>query len=106
MTDNKELSAIESKAGDILEGHNGVYLDKRLYTVLKKDFPGLSRKDFNEVLDSILKKGYSMERGLIRPLTANEAEKQLKEEHEGGKNVGKGASERPRLSTKRGIWVG
>lgn len=103
MTDNNELSKIEAKAGDILKGHNGVYLDKRLYTVLKKDFPGLSRKDFNKVLDSILKSGYSMERGLIRPLTANEIEKQQKEEHESGKKSGKGASERPRLSTKRGI---
>ncbi|WP_048190242.1 hypothetical protein [Methanobacterium sp. SMA-27] len=103
MTDNNELSAIESKAGEILKGHNGVYLDKRLYTVLKKGFPGLTRKDFNKVLDSLLTSGYSMERGLIRPLTANEVEKQQKEEHESGKKAGKGASERPRLSTKRGI---
>ena len=103
MTDNNELSAIEAKAGEILKGHNGVYLDKRLYAVLKKSFPGLTRKDFNKVLDSLLTSGYSMERGLIRPLTANEVEKQQKEEHESGKKAGKGASERPRLSTKRGI---
>ena len=104
MADDNKLSKIEAKAADILKNHNGVYLDKRLYTTLKKEFPSLSRKEFEQVLEQILKKGYSMERGLIRPLTAKEAEKQL-QEHEGGKNVGKGASERPRLSTKRGIWV-
>ena len=43
-----------------------------------------------------------MQHGLIRPLTANEIEKQL-QEHEGGKKAGKGASGRPRLSNKRGI---
>jgi hypothetical protein len=102
MTDDEELSKIETKARDILKDHNGVYLDKRLYTTLKKDFPGLSRKDFQEVLENILNKGYSMQHGLIRPLTANETEKQL-QEHEGGKKSGKGASGRPRLSNKRGI---
>jgi hypothetical protein len=102
MVDDDTLSVIETKANTILKDHNGVYLDKRLYSTLKKDFPKLSRKDFNKVLDKILSKGYSMERGLIRPLTANEAQNQLKE-HEEGKNSGKGASERPRLSTKRGI---
>ena len=56
MTDDNELSTIEAKAGEILKGHNGVYLDKRLYAVLKKDFPGLSSKDFNKVLDSLLNK--------------------------------------------------
>lgn len=103
MTNNNELSKIEIKAGEILKGHNGVYLDKRLYTTLKKDFPTLSRKDFNNVLNKILTHGYSLERGLIRPLTANEIEKQQKEEHETGKKSGKGASGRPRLSNKRGI---
>ena len=43
-----------------------------------------------------------MQHGLIRPLTANEVEKQL-QEHEGGKKAGKGSSGRPRLSEKRGI---
>jgi len=104
MTDDEELSKIEEKARDILKHHNGVYLDRRLYTALKKDFPGLSRKDFHEVLENLLNKGYSMQHGLIRPLTANEAEKQLQEqEHESGKKSGKGASGRPRLSNKRGI---
>jgi hypothetical protein len=102
MTDDNKLSKIEAKAREILENHNGVYLDKRLYTILRKDFPGLSRKDFQHVLENILDKGYSMQHGLIRPLTANEAEKQL-QEHEGGKKSGKGASGRPRLSNKRGI---
>ncbi len=102
MTDDHELSKIEAKARDMLKNHNGVYLDKRLYTALKKEFPSLSRKDFQEVLDTLLTNGYSMERGLIRRLTANEAENQL-QEHEGGKKSGKGASGRPRLSNKRGI---
>ncbi len=102
MADDDELSKIELKARDILKHHNGVYLDKRLYTELKKDFPDLSRKDFQKVLENILNKGYLMKHGLIRPLTANEAEKQL-QEHEGGKKSGKGASGRPRLSNKRGI---
>jgi hypothetical protein len=102
MTDDNKLSKIEARAGDILKDHNGVYLDKRLYAALRKDFPSLSRKDFQEVLENILDKGYSMQHGLIRPLTANEVEKQL-QEHEGGKKAGKGASGRPRLSNKRGI---
>ncbi len=102
MTDDNKLSKIEVKAREILENHNGVYLDKRLYTILRKDFPDLSRKDFQNVLENILDKGYSIQHGLIRPLTANEAEKQL-QEHESGKKSGKGASDRPRLSNKRGI---
>lgn len=102
MTDNSELSKIEAKACDMLKNHNGIYLDKRLYSSLKKEFPSLSRKDFQLVLDNILKQGYSMERGLIRPLTANELKNQLKE-HEDRKKSGKGASGRQRLSNKRGI---
>jgi hypothetical protein len=102
MADDKELSKIEEMAGEILKNHNGVYLDKRLYTALRKEFPDLSRKDFQQVLENVLNKGYSMQHGLIRPLTANEAEKRL-QEHENGKKSGKGASGRPRLSNKRGI---
>jgi hypothetical protein len=102
MMDNNKLSTIETKAGEILKHHNGVYLDKRLYAVLKKEFPGLSRKDFQLILDRILNKGYSIQHGLIRPLSANEAKKQL-QEHESGKKSGKGAVGRPRLSNKRGI---
>ena len=102
MTDDNELSKIEEKAGEILKNHNGVYIVKRLYTALRKEFPGLSRKDFQLVLENILNKGYTMQHGLIRPLTTNEAEKQL-QEHESGKKSGKGASGRPRLSNKRGI---
>ena len=100
MTDNNKLSKIEERAGEILRDHNGVYLDKRLYTALRKDFPTLSRKDFQEVLENILDKGYSMQHGLIRPLTANEIEKQL-QEHEGGKKAGKGSSETPKAFRKK-----
>jgi len=102
LSEDEDLSAIEKKADEILKGHNGVYLDNRLYSVLRKDFPKLSRKDFRKVMDTLLNTGYSLERGLIRPLTENEIKVQMKE-HEEGKNSGKGSSERPRLSTKRGI---
>jgi hypothetical protein len=102
LSEDKDLSAIEKKADEILKGHNGVYLDNRLYSALRKDFPNLSRKEFKKVLDSLLETGYSLERGLIRPLTENEIKVQMKE-HEEGKNSGKGSSDRPRLPTKRGI---
>ena len=101
MTDDNRLSQMETKSIEILKGHNGVYLDKKLYSALKKEFPNITRKEFQDVLDSITSNGYSMERGLIRPLTAKESEKQLKEKSD--KKSGKGASDRPRLSTKRGI---
>lgn len=102
MSEDEDLSDIEKRADEILKGHNGVYLDKRLYSALKKDFPKLSRNEFRTVLNNLLEVGYSMERGLIRPLTENEIKVKMKE-HEEGKNSGKGSSERPRLSTKRGI---
>ena len=102
MDEDKSLSKIENRADEILKAHNGVYIDKRLYTILKKEFPKITRKEFNKVLESLLNNGYSIERGLIRPLTDNEIKEQVKE-HEEGKKAGKGPSERPRLSTKRGI---
>jgi len=102
LSEDEDLSAIEKKADEILKDHNGVYLDNRLYSALRKDFPTLSRKDFRKVLDNLTKTSYSLERGLIRPLTENEIKVQMKE-HEEGKNSGKGSSERPRLSNKRGI---
>lgn len=102
LSEDEDLSAIEKKADEILKGHNGVYLDNRLYSALRKDFPKLSRKDFRKVLDNLINTSYSMERGLIRPLTENEINVQMKE-HEEGKNSGKGSSERNRLPNKRGI---
>jgi hypothetical protein len=102
MDEDKSLSKIEKRASDILKDHNGVYLDKRLYTILKKDFPKLTRKEFNSVLEYLLDNGYSLERGLIRPLTDNKVKSQIKE-HDEGKNAGKGPSERQRLSTLRDI---
>lgn len=102
MVSDEELSMIEKRADEILKSHNGVYLDKRLYPALRKDFPKLSRKTFQKVLDNLLNSGYSIERGLIRPLTENEFKAQVKE-HEEGKNSGKGSSGRPRMPEKRGI---
>lgn len=106
LDNDKDLTAIEKRADEILKGHNGVYLDKRLYSTLKKDFPKITRKEFQGVLNTLLKNGYSIERGLIRPLTENEFKAQLEEqvkEHDEGKNSGKGSSGRPRLPDKRGI---
>ncbi len=63
MTGNKLVKA----AQDILENHNGVYLEKQLYIKLKEKFPDIKRADFNEVLNVLMKEDYVLERGLIRP---------------------------------------
>ena len=69
MTDNDELSQIEKRADEILKGHNGVYLEKKLYSNLKQEFHNLSRADFRDVLGELLQKDYVVEHGLIRPQT-------------------------------------
>ncbi|MGZ7068295.1 MAG: hypothetical protein ACXVHT_08350 [Methanobacterium sp.] len=63
MTDHK----LVKMAHELLEEHNGVYLEKQLYVKLKKKFPGLTRADFNEVLRELLEKDYVLDRELIRP---------------------------------------
>ena len=102
MTDNDKLSQVETKANDILKDHNGVYLEKRLYTALKKEFPNLSRADFREVLNELLQKDYVLEHGLIRPLTDKNAKKSDKA-YVKDKRSGKGASEPQRVPGKREI---
>ena len=69
MTDNDKISKIKNKADEILKAHNGIYLEKKLYNNLKKEFPDLSRADFREVLNELLQKDYILEHGLIRPFT-------------------------------------
>ena len=100
MTDNDKLSKIEKKANDILKEHNGVYLERRLYNALKSEFPDLSRADFKEVINELLKKGYVMERGLIKPPINKDSTESSKSYAE-GKRAGKGASKPQRIPDKR-----
>lgn len=102
MTDNDKLSPIETRANDILKHHNGVYLEKRLYTTLKKEFPQLSRADFREILNELLYEDYVLEHGLIRPMTDKKAIKSG-ENYVTGKRSGKGASNSKRIPGKREI---
>ena len=102
MTDNDKLSAVETKANHILKHHNGVYLEKRLYSTLKKEFSDLSRADFREVLTKLLYEDYVLEHGIIRPMTAKKARKSS-ETYSKGKRSGKGASEIQRVPGKREI---
>ncbi|KAF5071924.1 hypothetical protein [Methanobacterium aggregans] len=100
MTSSEELSRIEEKACELLENRNGIYLEKRLYKQLRNEYPELSRKDFQTVLDEVLKQGYIMEHALIKPITDKEAKKGEKT-YARGKLSGKGASEIPRIPNKR-----
>ncbi|MGB9937229.1 MAG: hypothetical protein ACPK7O_05865 [Methanobacterium sp.] len=95
MTDNK-LSKIVSKADEILKEHGSVYLERRLYTTLKKDFPDLSKADLKEVLDELTKEDYKLERGLIKPQLNKESKNKA-----GGKRTGKGSSDTLRIPDKR-----
>ena len=98
MVDTDKLSQIEEKADEILKDHNGVYLEKRLFRTLKQKFPDLSRKDFQNVLEEVLKRGYTLEHALIKPLPNNE---KLIKDYDDGKLPGKGSSEIPRIPNKR-----
>ncbi len=69
MTDDDKLSKIENRADEMLKGHNGVYLEKKLYINLKQEFPDLSRANFREVLNKLLQEDYILEHGLIRPFS-------------------------------------
>lgn len=100
MTDNDKLSQIEKRANEILKEHNGVYLERRLYNTLKQKSPGLSRADFKEVLNKLLQRGYTMERGLIKPPVDKESE-ELSKSYADGKRAGKGAPKPQRIPDKR-----
>lgn len=95
MTDNDKLSKIVSKANEILKEHGGVYLERRLYTTLKKDFPDLSKADLKEILDELTKEDYILERGLIKPRLNKESKNRA------GKRTGKGSSDTLRIPDKR-----
>ncbi len=100
MTDNDKLSKIENRADEILKEHNGVYLEKRLYSALVLDFPDLSRPDFKKVLNRLVEERYFLERNLIRPQAEHGSKKSSKVFDE-GKNSGKGAATQHRIPEKR-----
>jgi hypothetical protein len=83
----------------MLKEHGGVYLERRLYTALKNEFPELSRADFEIVLDELLQEGYIMERGLIKPQLDKDSTKSSKSVS--GKRTGKGTSDTQRIPDKR-----
>lgn len=97
MVDNDKLSQIEKRADEVLKEHNAVYLERRLYNTLKREFPGLSRADFREVLNELLNKGYVMEHGLIKPLTDKNRPKGYIDDEK----PGKGAPKPQRIPDKR-----
>lgn len=99
MTENDKLTKIEKRADEMLKQHNGVYLEKRLYTKLKKEFPSLTRTDFNEVLDALLQKDNVMERGLIRPKVDKTSKRSS--EYVDDTKPGKGTSDHQRIPDKR-----
>jgi len=99
MTDNDILIKIEKKADDMLKEHNGVYLEKQLYNLLKSKFPSLTRTDFKEVLDKLLEENYSMECGLIRP-KAKET-KRSSDKYTDDSKPGKGTADHQRIPDKR-----
>lgn len=100
MKDNDNLSSVLKKSVDILKEHNGVYLEKKLYTTLKREFPDLTRKDFQEVLEELLENDYVLDRNLIRPLKDKKSKKLSKKDIETNKQ-GKGSTESLRIPDKR-----
>ena len=100
MTDNDKLSKIENRADEILKEHNGVYLEKRLYSALILDFPDLSRPDFKKVLNKLVEERYFLERNLIRPQVEHGSKKSSKRYDE-GKESGKGTATQQRIPEKR-----
>lgn len=99
MTDDDKLSKMVTKAHEMLKEHNGVYLERKLYTALKSKFPRLSRADFREVLSELLQEDYVMEHGLIRPQTDKKTKRSKK--YVDDTKPGKGASETQRIPDKR-----
>lgn len=97
MTNDDKLSQIEKRADEMLKEHNGVYLEKRLYNTLKREFSDLSRADFREVLSELLKKDYVMEHGLIKPMTDKNRPKGYVDDAK----PGKGAPKPQRIPDKR-----
>jgi len=100
MSDNDKLSKIENRAYDILKEHNGIYLEKKLYSALILDFPDLSRADFKKVLNKLVEERYFLERNLIRPQVEPGSKKSSKR-YDDGTKPGKGNAEQQRIPDKR-----
>ena len=101
MNDEDKQSDVFTRVIEILNDHNDVYLEKRLYLVLKKEFPDLTRNDFHDILNKFLEGDYVMQRGLIRKLPPKKS-KTVQAGHT-GKKQGKSASDVSRPPDKRGI---
>lgn len=99
MADNDKLIKIEKKADEMLKQHNGIYLEKRLYSKLKGKFPSLTRVDFKEVLDKLLQEDYVMERGFIRPRVDKGSKRSSN--HVDEEKPGKGTADHQRVPDKR-----
>ena len=99
MIDKDKLSKIKNRANDIIKDHNGVYLEKKLYTTLKIEFPSLTRKDFQAVLNELSQGDYVFEHGLIKLLTTKKPDKLTKQYID--KKTGKGDTEHTRIPDKR-----
>jgi hypothetical protein len=100
MTNDDKQSPIETRANNILKEHNGVYLERRLYTTLKREFPDLKKADFKEILNELLQSNYVLERGLIKPQLDKGSKKSSKKYVDESK-PGKGASDHQRIPDKR-----
>lgn len=98
MKDNQ--SSVLKKSLEILKDHNGVYLEKRLYNALKREFPDLRRKDFQDVLDGLLENDFVLERNLIRPVKDKKSKNLSKKDIE-DKKQDKGSYESLRIPDKR-----
>ena len=98
MKDNQ--TTVLKKSLEILRDHNGVYLEKRLYNTLKKEFPDLTRKDFRIVLEGLSENDYILERNLIRPAKDKKSKDLSKKDIE-DKKQGKGTSDSLRIPDKR-----
>jgi hypothetical protein len=101
MTYDDEFSNVLERVNEILNDHNGVYLEKRLFTLLKKEFPDLTRTNFQSVLNKLSDEDYVMQRGLIRRLPSKKSEISKKEYND--RKQGKGASDTSRIPDKRDI---
>jgi hypothetical protein len=102
MTDEDRLSQVKERAIDALNHHNGVYIEKRLYKVLRKEFSDLSRKEFQEVVDSLLEGEYVLEHELIKRLP-NKQSKELVKQYATGSMPKKNVSGGLKIPNKRDI---
>jgi hypothetical protein len=101
MNNDDKQSKVFKRVNEILNDHNNVYLEKRLYLILKKEFPDLTRNDFQDVLNKLLEGDYVMQRGLIKRLPSSKS-KTVQEGYV-DTSQGKGASDASRPPEKKGI---